>query len=183
VCPINLIADLAALTRRLTGVNSLSQPVNLPRSTRYYAAVLALILSFVLGVAVFDAISPIGLFTRALYFGALLGFCGAAAIFLWDLFVQRNGWCGHICPLGAFYSLVGKFSPLKIIFKRSLCTDCYECKKICPEQQVLSAVSKDNSDAAIVISAIECMKCGRCVEVCEGGALGFALTLKTKESK
>jgi hypothetical protein len=31
------------------------------------------------------------------------------AVFLFDLFVMRHGWCGHLCPVGAFYSLIGRF--------------------------------------------------------------------------
>ena len=43
-------------------------------------------------------------------FGVVLG------LFLFDLFILRHGWCGHFCPLGAFYALVGKIAQLRISF-------------------------------------------------------------------
>ena len=31
------------------------------------------------------------------------------AIFLFDLFVMSRGWCGRLCPVGAFYGLIGRW--------------------------------------------------------------------------
>ena len=31
----------------------------------------------------------------------------AKSVFFFDLFVSRRGWCGHLCPVGAFYGLLG----------------------------------------------------------------------------
>ena len=52
-------------------------------------------------------------------------------------------WCGHLCPVGAFYSLVGKFSILRISApNRENCDDCMDCFAVCPEHQVIRPALK-----------------------------------------
>jgi ferredoxin-type protein NapH len=53
-------------------------------------------------VAAFEAFSPIAMLHRELIYGTDMGLSAAAGIFLLDTFVLRRGWCGHLCPLGAF---------------------------------------------------------------------------------
>jgi nitrate reductase cytochrome c-type subunit len=37
-----------------------------------------------------------------------------AAVFLFDLLVAPRGWCGHVCPVGAAYALIGSKSLLRV---------------------------------------------------------------------
>ncbi len=174
ICPMNPVTDLANyLGRSFTWFRAGSKrdPRRpLGRSVRYWILALALILSGVLGVAAFEAISPIGMLQRGLVFGLGLGWWAVVGVFLFDLFVQRNGFCGHVCPLGAFYALVGRFSLLRISHDHTRCTACWDCLKVCPESQVLDLVSKGSG--AILSGA--CSNCGRCVEVCHDDALKFS---------
>ena len=47
--------------------------------------------------------------------GALL----ILAAVLFDLLVVEHGWCGHLCPLGALYSVVGSKGALTVFGKRT----------------------------------------------------------------
>jgi ferredoxin-type protein NapH len=171
ICPMNPVTDLANFIGhkvpwfRAGAQDDPRRP--LPRSLRTWLLALALVLSALLGTAVFEAISPVGMLQRGLVFGMGLGWWAVAGVFLFDLFVQRNGFCGHVCPLGACYEIVGRFSLLRIRHDHQKCTSCGDCLRVCPESQVLDLVSKGSGS----ILAGACTNCGRCVEVCHDDAL------------
>jgi ferredoxin-type protein NapH len=136
VCPLNLVTDLAGWLRRRLSIRDL---LYLPRSTRYMVLLAALLLSAITAVAAFEWISPIGMLHRELVYGIGLGWIAVLGIFIFDLFVIRHGWCGHLCPLGAFYALLGKRSARLVVgFDAASCTHCAECATVCPEPQVLN---------------------------------------------
>ena len=169
VCPINPVTDLAAWLRRRLGISDLFR---LSRNTRYTVMALALLLSVLTGVAAFEWISPISMLHRELIFGIGLGWTAELGVFLFDLFILRNGWCGHLCPLGAFYALVGKLAPLRIRFDTPTCTHCGECARVCPEPQVLNL---KEAAANGMITSGECSNCGRCITICPEDTLQFDL--------
>lgn len=174
VCPMNPVTDLANyLGRRVPWFRADAQkdprkPV--ARSVRTWFLGLALVLSAVLGIAAFEAISPVGMLQRGLVFGMGLGWWAIAGVFLFDLFIQRNGFCGHLCPLGAFYEVIGRFSLWRVVHDHKKCTSCWDCLRVCPESQVLGLVSKGSGS---VLSGA-CTNCGRCVEVCHDDALALS---------
>jgi len=173
VCPVNIFTDFANWLRVKTGLHREEHRVRLPRSIRYWFLVLGLVLSPILGVPAFEFISPVSITHRGLIFGMGLGWTVIVAIILFDLFVVKNGWCGHLCPLGAFYSIITKpVSQLRVGYDLNKCTECMKCKKVCPEVQVLWMIGKENKP---VLSG-EC--CGRCIDVCPEGALFYTLRIK-----
>lgn len=169
VCPLNMVTDLAAWLRRRLGVSDLFR---ISRNIRYTVLALALLLSALTGVAAFEWISPISMLHRELIFGIGLGWTAVLGVFLFDLFILRNGWCGHLCPLGAFYALVGKLAQVRIRFDTPTCTHCGECARVCPEPQVLNLKT---ASAAGMIASGECTNCGRCITVCPEDTLHFDL--------
>jgi len=172
VCPINLITDAAALLRRVTGIDrvqGIKQPAS--RKLRYWVLALSLVISFFMGVTAFEFISPISMVHRGIVFGLGFGWAAMLIIFLFDLFVLKNGWCGHICPLGGFYSLVGKFSLIRVHHIQENCTLCMKCKVVCPENQVLHMIGKES----LPVLSGECTNCARCIEVCDDDALEFSI--------
>jgi ferredoxin-type protein NapH len=170
VCPVNIVTDLAAWLRDRLGVRDMFR---LSRNVRYIALALAILLSVLTGVAAFEWISPIAMLHRELIYGVGLGWMAVAGIFLFDLLVLRHGWCGHLCPLGAFYSVVGRHTAqLRVRFDAPTCTRCGECAKVCPEPQVLNL--KKAAEAGMVASG-ECSNCGRCIPVCPEHTLHFDL--------
>ncbi|PID47723.1 MAG: quinol dehydrogenase ferredoxin subunit NapH [Proteobacteria bacterium] len=169
VCPLNMVTDLANYLRRTLRLN-VHKYLHLKRSFRYWILFLSLVVSFVLGYGAFEMISPIGILSRGLVFGFGFGIFVIIAIFLFDLFIHNHGWCGYVCPLGAFYSLVGQKSLIRVSYEHEKCTRCMKCKEICPEHNVLSIVTKKSG----FIAGKECTNCGRCVEVCDDDALNFS---------
>ncbi|MDY0121740.1 MAG: quinol dehydrogenase ferredoxin subunit NapH [Sulfurimonas sp.] len=171
VCPVNMVTDFAAFLREKLQINRIQDKQPASRAMRYWILALSFILSFFLGVAAFEFISPISMLHRGIVFGIGFGWAAAVIIFLFDLFVLKNGWCGHLCPLGGFYSLLGRFSLIRVRHSEEKCTLCMKCKQVCPEHQVLYMVGKQSAQ---VLSG-ECTNCGRCVEVCEDDALNFSI--------
>lgn len=168
VCPINMITDLAGWLRVRLGIKN---AFYLSRNTRYMVLALSLAVSVITGVAAFEWISPIGMFHRELIYGIGLGWTAVLGVFLLDLFVLKHGWCGHLCPLGAFYAAVGgRTAQLRIRFDDATCTHCGECAKICPEPQVLNL---KKAAAAGMVASGECTNCGRCTPVCPEDSLSF----------
>ena len=179
VCPVNIITDAANYLREKVGFNEIQQKQPASRSLRYWILGLSLILSYILGVTAFEFISPISITHRAIIFGLGLGWAAMLVIFLFDLFILKNGWCGHLCPLGGFYSVVGKASLIRVDHNEENCTNCMKCKVVCPESQVLFMVNKES----IQVLSGECTNCGRCVEVCDDDALNFSIRKLVKEKK
>ena len=169
VCPINMVTDLASwLRRRLRIPNAFC----ITRQFRYWVLALTLLLSAITGLAAFEWVSPISLFHRELIFGLGMGWMAIAGIFIFDLLVVRHGWCGHLCPLGAFYALVGKVGLLRIGFDAPTCTQCCECVRVCPEPQVFDFKQAHTNGQ---IASSECTDCGRCISVCPEDTLSFQL--------
>ena len=172
VCPVNMITDLANFLRDKIGLNQvqgIKQPAS--RKLRYWILALSLIISALMGVTAFEFISPISMVHRGLVFGLGFGWAAMLIIFLFDLFVLKNGWCGHICPLGGFYSLLGKFSLIRVHHIEENCTLCMKCKVVCPENQVLHMIGKES----LPVLSGECTNCARCIEVCDDDALEFSI--------
>jgi len=169
VCPINMVADLSAWLRRRLQIKD---RIILSRNVRYTVLALSLILSAITGVAAFEWVSPISMFHRELIFGIGMGLMAVIGVFIFDLLVLRDGWCGHLCPLGAFYALIGKIAPVRILFDSPSCTHCGECARVCPEPQVMNLIKA--TEAGMIASG-ECTNCGRCITVCPEETLCFGL--------
>lgn len=168
-CPVNVVTDAAGWLRNKLDI----QPIfHLPRSLRYFVLAATLVISVISGLAAFEWVSPIGMAHREIIFGLGMGFTALLAIFLFDLLILKQGWCGHLCPLGAFYGLVGKSAQLRVRFDKNTCTHCGECAKVCPEPQVLNL--KKLEERGYVFSG-ECSNCGRCTPICPEGSLMFDL--------
>jgi len=179
VCPVNIITDIANYLRNKLGFNQIQKKQPATRFIRYWILGLSLVLSFVLGLSAFEFISPISMTHRGLIFGLGFGWAAMLVIFLFDLFVLKNGWCGHICPLGGFYGVIGKYSLLRVDHNKDNCTACMECKVVCPESQVLFMIDKES----LQVHNGECTNCARCIEVCDDDALKFSIRDFKQEKK
>lgn len=175
VCPLNMVADLAHWVRTHLPFK-MPQRLTISRNARYWVLGLSLIVSIGVGVAAFEYVSPIGILHRGIIYGFGMGILAIVIIFIFDTLILKHGWCGHLCPLGAFYSLTTKKSLLRIYHNKDNCTDCLDCKVVCPEQQVLSIINKKSG----VISYGACTNCARCIEVCQDNALKFQFKMKAK---
>ncbi|MEN8264801.1 MAG: quinol dehydrogenase ferredoxin subunit NapH [Nitrospirota bacterium] len=170
VCPVNMITDLADKIRTFFNLDDTWKSWDIKRGVRYWVIALSVVLSAILGVTAFEWISPIGALHRGIIYGFGFGWAFVLIVFLFDLFAVKNGFCGHVCPLGGFYSLIGRFGFLRIGYDRDKCTECMKCIAICPEKQVLHMVGKQSG---AVLSG-ECINCGRCVEECDDDSIHFS---------
>nr|WP_317402930.1 quinol dehydrogenase ferredoxin subunit NapH [uncultured Helicobacter sp.] len=179
VCPINLVTDFANFLRDKLGFNAAQRKLFISRSTRFVILGLGLLLSGLFGVAAFELISPISMLHRGVVFGMGFGIFAVFAVFCFDLFVLKNGFCGHICPLGAMYSLLGRFALLRVRHTLANCTKCMECVRVCPEPEVLKPIGKQDG----ILKTMTCLRCGRCIEACDDNALHFSILNFTQKEK
>lgn len=188
VCPINPLTDAAAWLRRRLGIKG---GAHLSRRTRLWMLAAILLLPMVTGVLAWESINPVSMLHRGLIFGFGLGWSIVLGIFLFDVFIMQRGWCGHVCPVGAFYGLIGHLSLLRVTTpRRSACDDCMDCYAVCPEPQVLRPVLKGRTtegsagkDGTLpLILDSDCINCGRCIDVCEKDVFAFGTRFHRTES-
>jgi ferredoxin-type protein NapH len=170
VCPMNVVTDAAEWTRNKLRLRS--DLLRVTPAARYAALVLALVLSAVAGIAAFEWVSPIAMLHRELVFGAGLGLTAALGVFAFDFAIVRRGWCGHVCPLGAFWALAGKGGQVAVRYDAASCTRCGDCVKACPEPRVINF---QTLEATGRIAPGECLNCGKCIAVCPESSLRFGL--------
>ena len=171
VCPTNMVTDLAGWTRRRTKPEG--RQLRVHRTVRFWLLGLSLLLSWLLGVSAFEQLSPIGIVHREIIYGPGIALAAVVAgLFVLDLYVLREGWCVSLCPLGAFWSLVGRWSPLRVAFVDDRCDRCGDCLPVCSQRHVIEF---DVMARQGFIASGDCLNCGRCIEVCPRDAYHLGL--------
>lgn len=172
VCPVNIVTDAAHWLRTRLGIHG---GARLARATRYWILAMTLVLAFATGAIAWELVNPVSMLHRGIIFGIGAGWVIIAAVFLLDLFVAGRAWCGHLCPVGAFYSIIGKFSLLRVAaVRRAQCNDCADCYAVCPEPLVIKPALKGaEKDIGPVILSPHCTNCGRCIDVCSKDVFAF----------
>ncbi|MBF0320013.1 MAG: quinol dehydrogenase ferredoxin subunit NapH [Nitrospirae bacterium] len=166
VCPMSLITGIGNLLRKAFKITFTYNPAN---DIRYLILILTLFVSVITQVAAFEWISPIGALHRGLIYEVGYGWMIVASVLVFDVFLVNHGFCGHLCPLGGFYSLIGRGNLVKPYYEHDKCTMCMKCLKVCPERQVLGMVGHNSAS----VKSGECIQCGQCVEVCADNAITF----------
>ncbi|WP_278875269.1 quinol dehydrogenase ferredoxin subunit NapH [Paracoccus yeei] len=162
VCPVNVVTDTAFWLREKTG---LTRDRKLDRRARLAILAGTLLASAVTGTVAWEFVNPVSLLQRALIGGIGLGWAIIAAVFLLDLFVSRRAWCSHLCPVGAFYGVIGRGSVVRVsAARRDACTDCGACFNICPEPHVIVPALKGQGSPLILSG--DCQNCGGCIDAC-----------------
>ena len=181
VCPVNIVTDAAGWLRDRLGIKGGS---SLSRNTRYWILAMTLLGSALTGVVLWELINPVSMLHRGLVFGLGAAWTVVLAVFLFDLFVMTRGWCGRLCPVGAFYSLLGRWSPLRVSApRRAACNDCMDCFEVCPEPQVIRpALKGEDKGIGPVILAANCTNCGRCIDVCSKDVFAYDLRFNNQVS-
>ncbi len=165
VCPINMVTDLASWLRARLGVGARWRP---SRSLRHWMLLATLVGSGLATTVLWELINPITMLMRALLFGAGSAVAVVLAVFAFDLLVSRVGWCAALCPVGAFYGLVGSQCLVRVRADlRDRCNDCMDCYAVCPESQVIKPALKGSVDESRVIASGNCTNCARCIDVCD----------------
>ncbi|WP_303906139.1 quinol dehydrogenase ferredoxin subunit NapH [Thiohalomonas denitrificans] len=172
VCPVNMITDAANWLRQKLGIKPTTR---FSHHVRYWMLAMVVLVALASGSMAYELINPVSLIHRGVIFGVGMTWAVILGVFLFDLFVTRRGWCSHVCPMGAAYGLIGKFSLLRVrADRREVCNDCMECFVVCPEPQVIQPALK-GAERGIgpVIVAGECTNCGRCIDICSKDVFNF----------
>ncbi len=171
VCPVNALTDAAAWLRRRLGLKSGRVP---DANTRYWLLAGLLLAAAATSSLVWESVNPVNIVQRSLIFGLGGSLSVLIVIFIYDVLVASRGWCGHLCPMGAFYGLLGQKSLLRITAdQRGDCNDCMDCFYVCPEPQVIRpALKKAGQDSPLILDR-ECTNCGRCIDVCSRNVFHF----------
>lgn len=190
VCPINIVTDLAAWIRRQLRINN---QLSISRKARFYIMGIAIVVSALFQVIAWELINPITGIFRALVYGgfSLTNFAVTfvLTIFILDIIGAANLWCGHLCPVGAFYSLLGKKTMLRISApKIGDCDDCMDCYKACPEPHVLRPLIRNKAlfveaDVMPSVGFSDCTRCGRCIDVCPEEVFRYDILSKSFQVK
>ncbi|MDB1125560.1 quinol dehydrogenase ferredoxin subunit NapH [Vibrio algarum] len=175
ICPMNLVTDLAAWIRRKTGLKASYQ---WPSSLRYWLLAAILIGSAISGTLLWTWLDPVSALHRGIIFGFGAGSVLILLVFLIDLLLVEHAWCGHLCPLGATYGVIGRYSLLRVTAtKREQCNNCMDCYNVCPEPKILRQPLKQGDRK---IMSQDCISCGRCIDVCAEKVFEFRIRTGAK---
>lgn len=112
-------------------------------------------------------LAPGGAAVPSIYRWQTARFVILLALLVLTVFVSRP-FCQSLCPLGALYALLNRFTLFGINFDRSRCIDCRACSKVCPM----------DLDVTKEAGGPECIECGDCIKSCPKNALRRTMTLK-----
>ncbi|HGF4960021.1 quinol dehydrogenase ferredoxin subunit NapH [Vibrio parahaemolyticus] len=175
VCPLNIVTDLAAWLRRKFNIKA---SYRWSPAIRYWLIPVLMLGSALSGPILWTWLDPVAALHRGLVFGMGAGWVLIALVFVLDLLLVEHGWCGHLCPLGATYGVIGRKSLLRVTaVRREDCTKCMDCFYVCPEPEVLRQPLKEG-DRRVMDQ--NCISCGRCLDVCPEHVFEFKNRLNVK---
>ncbi|MCK0197917.1 quinol dehydrogenase ferredoxin subunit NapH [Ancylobacter sp. 6x-1] len=178
ICPVNIVTDTAHWLREKLG---LTRDRKLDRRTRLWVMAAAGLASLLTGTIAWEFVNPVSILQRGLIFGLGAGWTIIAAVFLLDLLVTRRGWCGHLCPVGAFYGLIGRASITRVAAaRRADCTNCGACFNVCTEPHVIVPALKGNGSTLILSG--DCVNCGSCIDACPVDVFEMATRMRPREA-
>ncbi|HHY0425853.1 TPA: quinol dehydrogenase ferredoxin subunit NapH [Vibrio parahaemolyticus] len=175
VCPLNIVTDLAAWLRRKFNIKA---SYRWSPAIQYWLIPVLMLGSALSGAILWTWLDPVAALHRGLVFGMGAGWVLIALVFVLDLLLVEHGWCGHLCPLGATYGVIGRKSLLRVTaVRREDCTKCMDCFYVCPEPEVLRQPLKEG-DRRVMDQ--NCISCGRCLDVCPEHVFEFKNRLNVK---
>lgn len=169
-CPVNLVLEGLDWLRKKTGLKVAEMPV--PRWAKVAVAVCLLALSAVVGVPLFEGLSPVGALSKAVLFGSFVGVWTLAAIVVAELFWGHRVWCRALCPLGGMYQTIGCAGLLSVAIDHDACIKCNTCKAACLSDPAI--LDDAVAGRANRVASGDCMLCGSCVDACPANALRVA---------
>lgn len=171
VCPVNTLLEFTGKLRKY--IKAPDKTYN--RHSKKYLALLILLLSFIIGVPVFELFSPIGFTMRNALFTFGIGIWIILAIVLFELLISKRGWCRYFCPLGGFYQSIGKVGVFKVHFDHEACVGCDKCRSVCFADPMILEPGIFRESKYVL--AGDCSLCGKCIDHCPFDALKITAQL------
>lgn len=186
-CPLGLVGEWLHGLRSRWIVGEWTPPRWLDAVLRSQKFLVLAFLLFIVLIAVPGAALP-GYFTSpyhqaadmkmgAFFFSLTLisGLCLGWVLLLTATF--RQGFCRYLCPYGAWLSLLGLLTPLRIRRDPARCLrsaghDCDKCSRACP--------SRIQVHQLIAVRSLECTSCMSCITACPKRADALHLGSKAR---
>ncbi len=143
---------------------------------KYFVLAFIPISSLITGTMLFTDLDPIGAVTATIPTVAMdpLGWSAneffvikivLTALFFVAITFVGLFWCRFLCPLGALFAGMNKFSIISMRTLEQQCINCGKCNRACPTK--IDVINEDRDP--------ECIRCGKCVDVCPTAARRFTL--------
>ncbi len=174
ICPLGGIQESLYHLPILKKLKRKKVPFAISNTIRILILAAFVIIVLTTGVMIFDKyLSGFKLFhwhfdvpfMVLLPFAILLGL-----IFIFSFFVYRP-YCYFVCPIGFFSWIFEQVAPLRVRLNKDKCDVCNICIKESPCTAIKNIIAEDTIRA-------DCHLCGRCVELCDKGALSFGICTK-----
>jgi ferredoxin-type protein NapH len=172
-CPYHLVAEFAEFIHLRLAAIKLVRDMPMHRGLRSVLYVIFAALAFGTGYTVFEAISPVGILSRALIYGPGFALIWVVGLLLFEIFVTRRGWCRYMCPIGLTYGFVGITSPVHVKYELEDCLHEGDCRKVCLVPHALEVTKKGYAKKVEVALGPDCTRCGLCVDICPTKSLTF----------
>ncbi len=174
LCPVGFILDvnddIRSGLRRLAQSHRVPWPQwSIPRQTKYWLLGAALAMSAIAGLPVFATISPINLVALGAVFQPGPETWALLSLPLLEYAFPR-AFCRSLCPLGAFYALIGRRGILRMrVQPEANRLQCRQCSVHC--SMGLRVMEDYVLPGRGCVDAAECTRCGSCSDVCLGTVL------------
>ncbi len=153
ICPVGTFQEIIWIISRRT---------NEKRPSYFYKYIFLLITAIVLYFFHSEIINYISTHKTAVIL------TGTVVMFLIALLTIFKGrfFCSDICPFGALYGLISKFSILKIHQGKN-CMYCSMCEEVCPTGCI--DVNEE------YVNNVTCVKCLRCFNTCSDNGMNYGI--------
>ncbi len=173
VCPYHLLSEWGEKLHLRLAAAKLVRDMPMHRGLRTVLYVVFAVLALVTGYTVFEAISPVGILSRALIYGPGFALIWVALLLLFEIFISRRAWCRYMCPIGLTYGVVGITSPTHVKYNLENCLHEGECRSVCLVPHALEVTKKGYAKKVEVALGPDCTRCGLCVDICPTQSLTF----------
>lgn len=179
ICPMNTLFEINNWVRNKVE-KYIFKPadIHLDRSYKYIVLVASLVLTAA-GVSLLPYLLPYALVTRQPYYYVFystfgIGMVIILAMFLFEIFVSRRGWCRYLCPGGAFFSML---SPLRLVKVQRNAGECISGCSRCSEACKMGLLPHEDR------TGMECDNCGLCVTSCPSAAMKYKIEVRSQKSE
>lgn len=144
--------------------------------SKYGLLLAVILLSLFFAFPLMCIYCPVLWLKHVIFFWLIIATLVTFMIFL-PFMTKRRWWC-LICPVGAVFALLNKFSLFRIKIDQEKCSKCMDCVSECR----MYAMTPEDVEQGKCTS-INCVRCGRCIEVCPEEAVDLHWLGSSKKAR